>query len=162
MLNLNRVEVIGNLTRDPELRYTPSNQAVTSFAIATNRRYKDQSGNWVDSPPEYHDVVIWGQVGERCNQVLHKGDRVFVTGRLQTRSWEAPDGQKKYKTEIVADTIIGPDLVNKNLALLKRYTNEFGQIESRRRSGNAPATQRMITTAIKRARHLALLPFVKR
>jgi single-strand DNA-binding protein len=116
MLNLNRVEVIGNLTRDPELRYTPSNQAVTSFAIATNRRYKDQSGNWVDSPPEYHDVVVWGQVGERCSQVLHKGDRVFVAGRLQTRSWEAPDGQKKYKTEIVADSVIGPDLVNKNLS----------------------------------------------
>lgn len=115
MLNLNRVEVIGNLTRDPELRYTPSNQAVTSFAIATNRRYKDQSGNWVDSPPEYHNVVVWGQVGERCSQVLHKGDRVFVAGRLQTSSWEAPDGAKKYKTEIVADSIIGPDAVNKNL-----------------------------------------------
>lgn len=115
MLNLNRVEVIGNLTRDPELRFTPSNQAVTSFAIATNRRYKDQTGNWVDSPPEYHDIVVWGQIGERCSQVLHKGERVFVAGRLQTRSWEAPDGQKKYKTEIVADTVIGPDAVNKNL-----------------------------------------------
>ncbi len=115
MLNLNRVEVIGNLTRDPELRYTPSNQAVTSFAIATNRRYKDQTGNWVDSPPEYHNVVVWGQVGERCSQVLHKGERVFVAGRLQTSSWEAPDGAKKYKTEIVADTVLGPDMVNKNL-----------------------------------------------
>lgn len=115
MLNLNRVEVIGNLTRDPELRFTPSNQAVTSFAIATNRRYKDQTGNWVDSPPEYHDIVVWGQVGERCSQVLHKGERVFIAGRLQTRSWEAPDGQKKYKTEIVADTVIGPDAINKNL-----------------------------------------------
>jgi single-strand DNA-binding protein len=116
MLNLNRVEVIGNLTRDPELRFTPSQQAVTSFAIATNRRYKDQSGNWVDSPPEYHDIVVWGQLGERCSQVLHKGERVFIAGRLQTRSWEAPDGQKKYKTEIVADSVIGPDLVNKNLS----------------------------------------------
>lgn len=115
MINLNRVEVIGNLTRDPELRYTPNNQAVASFAIATNRRYKDQSGNWVDSPPEYHEVVVWAQVGERCAQVLHKGDRVFISGRLQTRSWEGQDGQKKYKTEVVADTIIGPDAVNKNL-----------------------------------------------
>ena len=59
--------------------------------------------------------MVWGAVGERCSQVLHKGERIFVTGRLQTRSWEAPDGQKKYKTEIVADTIIGPDQVNKNL-----------------------------------------------
>lgn len=115
MINLNRIEVIGNLTRDPEMRYTPNNQSVTSFAVATNRRYKDQAGNWVDSPAEFHDVVVWGQLGERCNQVLHKGERVYVSGRLQTRSWEAPDGQKKYKTEIVADSILGPDQVNKNL-----------------------------------------------
>jgi single-strand DNA-binding protein len=115
MINLNHIEVIGNLTRDPELRFTPTNQAVASFAVATNRRYKDQSGNWVDSPPEYHEVVVWGQLGERCNQVLHKGERIFVAGRLQTRSWEAQDGSKKYKTEIIVDTIIGPDLVNKNL-----------------------------------------------
>lgn len=115
MINLNRIEVIGNLTRDPEMRMTPSNQSVTSFAVATNRRYRDNAGQWVDSPPEYHDVVIWGALGERCNQVLHKGDKVFISGRLQTRSWEAPDGQKKYKTEIVADSVIGPDAVNKNL-----------------------------------------------
>lgn len=115
MLNLNRIEVIGNLTRDPELRYTPSNQSVASFAVATNRRYKDQAGNWVDSPPEYHDIVVWAALGERCNQVLKKGDRVFVSGRLQTRSWEKPDGSKGYKTEIVADTVIGPDQVNKNM-----------------------------------------------
>ena len=115
MINLNRVEIIGNLTRDPELRFTPSNQAVASFAVATNRRYKDQTGNWIDSPPEYHEIVVWGQLGERCNQVLHKGERIYVAGRLQTRSWEAQDGTKKYKTELVADTLIGPDLVNKNL-----------------------------------------------
>lgn len=115
MINLNRIEVIGNLTRDPELRMTPTNQQVVSFAVASNRRYKDQSGNWVDAPAEYHEVVIWGQLAERCNQVLHKGDRVFVTGRLQTRSWEAQDGSKRYKTEMVADTIIGPDQINKNM-----------------------------------------------
>jgi len=115
MLNLNRVEVIGNLTRDPELRFTPNNQAVASFAVATNRRYKDQSGAWVDSPPEYHEIVVWGQLAERCNQVLHKGERIYVSGRLQTRSWEAQDGSKKYKTELVADSILGPDLVNKNM-----------------------------------------------
>jgi single-strand DNA-binding protein len=113
MINLNRIEIVGNLTRDPEMRMTPSNQSVTSFSIATNRRYRDQAGNWVDSPPEFHDVVIWAQLGERCNQVLRKGDRVFASGRLQTRSWDAPDGQKKYKTEIVVDTIIGPDTINK-------------------------------------------------
>lgn len=120
MLNLNRVEVIGNLTRDPELRYTPNGQAVASFAIATNRRYRDQAGNWVDSPPEYHEVVVWGKLGEGVNHVLKKGVRVYATGRLQTRSWEAPDGTKRYKTELIADTIIGPDQVSK-----AAYSGEF-------------------------------------
>ncbi len=115
MTNLNRIEVIGNLTRDPELRMTPTNKSVTSFSVATNRRYRDNGGQWIDSPPEYHDIVVWDTLGDRCNQVLHKGDKVYVSGRLQTRSWEAPDGQKKYKTEIVADTIIGPDAINKNM-----------------------------------------------
>lgn len=115
MLYLNRVEIVGNLTRDPELRFTPNQQAVASFAVATNRRYKDQTGNWIDAPAEYHEVVIWGQLGERCNQILHKGDRIFVSGRLQTRSWEGPDGNKRYKTELIADSIIGPDQMNKGL-----------------------------------------------
>jgi single-strand DNA-binding protein len=142
MLNLNRVEVIGNLTRDPELRFTPSNQAVTSFAIATNRRYKDQSGNWVDSPPEYHDIVVWGQIGERCSQVLHKGERVFIAGRLQTRSWEAPDGQKKYKTEIVADTVIGPDMVNKNLGPSQPGSEDFSSPASSSSKSQPKATKK--------------------
>lgn len=130
MLNLNRVEIIGNLTRDPELRFTPNNQAVASFAVATNRRYKDQTGNWVDSPAEYHEVVIWGQLGERCNQVLHKGERVFIAGRLQTRSWEAQDGSKRYKTELVADSIIGPDQVNKNFGGTSSGTEDSNSSES--------------------------------
>src|SRR3989339_1466472 len=120
MFNLNRVEVIGNLTRDPELRYTPNGQAVASFAIATNRRYRDQANNWVDSPPEYHEVVIWGKMGEGANQVLRKGVRIFAAGRLQTRSWEAPDGTKRYKTELIADTLIGPDQISK-----AAYSGEF-------------------------------------
>lgn len=115
MQNLNRIEVIGNLTKDPELKFTPTNKAVTSLTVATNRSYKDQSNNWVDSPAEYHDIVIWGPLGERCNQVLHKGERIFVSGRLQTRSWEGQDGNKRYKTEIIADSVFGPDLVNKNM-----------------------------------------------
>jgi single-strand DNA-binding protein len=115
MLNLNRVEIIGNLTRDPELRYTANGQAVANFAVATNRRLRDAAGNWSDAAPEYHETVVWGQLGERCNQILHKGDRVYVSGRLQTRSWEAQDGTKRYKTELIADAIIGPDMVNKNM-----------------------------------------------
>lgn len=133
MLNLNRLEIIGNLTRDPELRFTPNGQPVASFAVATNRRYKDQAGNWVDSAPEYHEVVVWGQLAERCNQVLHKGERIYITGRLQTRSWEAQDGSKRYKTELIADTLIGPDQVNKNLS--GGNTGNDGSFEE-----SAPAT----------------------
>lgn len=113
MTNMNHVELIGNLTKDVELRFTPNNKAVAQFTIATNYSYKDQAGAWVEGTPEYHEVIVWSSLGERCNQVLHKGDKVFVSGRLQTRSWEAQDGSKRYKTELVADTIIGPDLVNK-------------------------------------------------
>ena len=107
------MELIGNLTKDVELRFTPNNKAVAQFALATNHSYKDAAGAWVEGTPEYHDVVVWSQLGERCNQLLHKGDKVFVSGRLQTRSWEAQDGSKRYKTELVADTVIGPDAVNK-------------------------------------------------
>ena len=139
MLNLNRLEIIGNLTRDPELRFTPNGQPVASFAVATNRRYKDQSGNWVDSPPEYHEVVVWGQLAERCNQVLHKGERVYINGRLQTRSWEAQDGTKRYKTELVADTLIGPDQVNKNLS---GGNNEGGYEESAPASAPAKSSSK--------------------
>ena len=114
MINLNRIDLIGNLTKDPELRFTPTNQAIASFSVATNRSYKDPQGNWVDSPPEYHDVAVWGQLAERVNQTLHRGDRVYLSGRTQTRSWEAQDGTKKYRTEVVADTLIGPDTINKS------------------------------------------------
>lgn len=110
-INLNRIEVIGNLTRDPELRYTPNGQAVASFAVATNRRYPDKSGNWIDAEPEYHEVVAWVRLAEGVNKTLKKGDRVFVSGRTQTQSWEGQDGNKRTRTEIVADTILGPDQV---------------------------------------------------
>jgi single-strand DNA-binding protein len=115
MLNLNRIEIIGNLTRDPEMRYTATSQSIASFAVATNRRYRDQAGNWVDAPPEYHNIIVWGALGESCGKVLHKGDRIYVSGRQQTSSWDGNDGLKHYKTELVADTIIGPDTVNRNL-----------------------------------------------
>ncbi len=112
-INLNRVEIIGNLTRDPELNYTPNGQPLSKFAVATNRRYQDQSGNWVDMDPEYHEIVVWGKLAEGTSKVLKKGDRIYVTGRLQTRSWEGQDGAKRSRTELVADTIIGPDQVNR-------------------------------------------------
>lgn len=112
-INLNRVEVVGNLTRDPELRYTPNGKAVAGFAVATNRRYQDPSGTWVDGEVEFHEIVAWDRLGEGCSKALKKGDRVYVSGRLATRSWEGQDGAKRSKTELIADTVIGPDQVNR-------------------------------------------------
>jgi len=97
--------IIGNLTRDPEMRYTPSGQAVASFTIATNRTWVDQSGAKQEAA-EFHDIVAWGKLAEICNQILKKGYKVFVEGRLQTRSWESQDGTKRNKTEIVAENMM--------------------------------------------------------
>ncbi len=105
MLNLNRAQILGNLTRDPEMRYTPNGQAVSNFAVATNRRWKNQDGS-AGEATEYHDVVVWGKQAENVSPMLKKGGPVFVEGRLQTRSWEGQDGAKRYKTEIIADNII--------------------------------------------------------
>lgn len=105
MLSLNRVTLIGNLTRDPELRYTPSGQAVASFAVATNRSYVDQSGERKDIP-EFTNIVTWGKLAEIAKNLLAKGRKVYVEGRLQTRSWEGQDGVKRYTTEVVAENLL--------------------------------------------------------
>jgi len=105
MLNLNRAMIIGNLTRDPEMRYTPNGSAVTSFSIATNRRWTGQDGN-PGEEVEYHDVTAWGKLAETVTQILKKGAPAYVEGRLRTRSWEGQDGVKRYKTEIVAENVI--------------------------------------------------------
>ena len=104
---LNKVFLLGNLTRDPEERALPSGTKVVSFGLATNRRYKDTAGAWQEAT-EYHNVVVFGRQGEVAAQYLKKGDMVLVEGRLQTRSWER-DGQKQYRTEIVAERVqFGP------------------------------------------------------
>lgn len=105
MFSLNRAEVIGNLTRDPEVRTLPSGQSVTSFAVATNRRWKDKEGNTKEDT-QYHEVSIWGRLGELASQMLSKGKKVYVEGRLSTTSWEGNDGIKRQKTEIVAENFI--------------------------------------------------------
>lgn len=105
MLSLNRAQIIGNLTRDPELRYTPNGQAVASFAVATNRAYMDASGEKKESA-EFHDIVTWGKLAEICQQLLSKGRKVYIEGRLQTRTWEGQDGVKRQKTEIVAENML--------------------------------------------------------
>jgi single-strand DNA-binding protein len=101
---LNRAIVIGNLTRDPELRSLPSGIQVTSFSVATNRVWKDKSGARQESS-DFHNIVVFGRQAETAAQYLKKGSSVLVEGRMQTRSWDATDGQKKYRTEIVADRV---------------------------------------------------------
>lgn len=105
MFSLNRAQLVGNLTRDPEMRYVPSGQAVASFGVATNRRWKDKEGNNQEQT-EFHNIVAWGKLAEIANQYLKKGNKVYVEGRLQTRSWDGQDGSKKNRTEIVAENMI--------------------------------------------------------
>lgn len=97
--------LIGNLTRDPELRKTTTGQSVCSFSIATNRVYTDASGQKKDQP-DYHNIVAWGKLGEICGQYLVKGKKVYIDGRMQTRDWDGQDGVKRYRTEVVAENMI--------------------------------------------------------
>jgi single-strand DNA-binding protein len=101
---LNKALVIGNLTRDPEMRALPSGIKVCSFSVATNRVWKDKNGVRQESA-DYHNVVVFGRQAETAGQYLKKGSSVLVEGRMQTRSWDGQDGQKKYRTEIVADRV---------------------------------------------------------
>jgi single-strand DNA-binding protein len=102
--NVNVVVVTGNLTRDPELRSTPSGTSVCKLRVAVNSRRKDQSGNWVDKP-NYFDVTVWGAQGENCANYLSKGRPVAVEGRLDWREWEAQDGSKRQAVEIIANSV---------------------------------------------------------
>jgi len=99
--SFNKVFLIGNLTRDPELRYIPSGQAVTSFTVATNRTYMSPSGEKKEDA-SFIRVVTWGRSAEVCNEYLRKGSQVFVEGRLQSRSWQAQDGAKRSTLEVIA------------------------------------------------------------
>jgi len=105
MQALNRVQLIGVLPRDPELRYTPNGTAVASYTVLTYRGWKDGDGS-LKSSPEYTNVVVWSKLAEICNQLLVAGSKVFIEGRLQTRSWEDQEGVKRYKTEVIADDMV--------------------------------------------------------
>jgi len=107
-MSLNKAMIIGNLGRDPEMRYTPSGQAVTQFTVAVNRSHKDQNGEWQEET-EWFRVVAWGPLAERTAENLRKGRKVYVEGRLQTRQWEGQDGQKRYTTELIASTVTALD-----------------------------------------------------
>jgi len=103
--SLNRVQLIGNLTRDPELRYTPNGTAVCSFGLATNRSWKTDAGEKHDEA-EFHNIVAWNKLAELCSQFLVKGRKVYVEGRLATRTWTGQDGAQRNRTEIVISDMI--------------------------------------------------------
>ena len=243
MANINRVVLVGNLTKDPELRHTPSGTAVCKLRLAVNTRQKDSStGEWGDKP-NYFDVTVWGNQGESCAQYLSKGRPVGVDGRLDWREWEAQDGSKRQAVEIIADSVqflgsragrrrrrvaVHPaggrerptsptsspapeprptttsrsrrrdatecthrrraaraaggalgspgadgrrkscyfckekieEVDYKNYNQLRRYISEKGKIRSRRITGACRRHQDQIAVAVKRAREMALLPYV--
>jgi single-strand DNA-binding protein len=104
MASVNKVILVGNLGRDPELRYIPSGQAVANFTLATNERWRDKEGNNQERT-EWHRIVVWGKSAENCAQYLQKGRSVYIEGRLQTREWEDKDGNKRQTTETIAQTV---------------------------------------------------------
>ncbi len=101
---LNKCMIIGNLGADPEMRYTANGTAVTTFRVATSRQYSGPDGDRREET-EWFSVVTWARLAETCSQYLSKGRQVFVEGRMQTRSWEGQDGQRRYRTELIADTV---------------------------------------------------------
>lgn len=109
-MDLNKATLIGNITRDPEMRTTPTGSNVASFSIATNYVWKDQAGQ-MQKKAEFHNIVAWRKLADICNQYLKKGAKVYVEGRLQTRNWVGQDGVKRYRTEIIADNMIMLDRV---------------------------------------------------
>ena len=98
--------LIGNLTRDPNLRFTPNGTAVCSFGLATNRSWTPRDGGEKQEKVEYHNIVAWSKLAEICGQLLHKGDKVYVEGRLQTREWKSDDDQERKITEVVIDNMM--------------------------------------------------------
>ena len=105
MASVNKVIVLGNLGRDPELRHTPNGRAVCTLRVATNESWTDQQSGERQERTEWHQIVVWGRQAENCSQYLRKGRQVFVEGRLQTRKWQDKEGQDRWTTEIVADRV---------------------------------------------------------
>lgn len=103
--SLNRAQLIGNVTRDPEVRQTPNGQTVASFSVATNSSWTDKMGQKQEKA-EFHNIVVWGKLAEICQQYVKKGRKIYVEGRMQTRDWEGEDGVKRYRSEIVTENFI--------------------------------------------------------
>lgn len=104
-MDLNKAQVIGNITQDLELKETPNGSKVLSFSVATNRKWTDGSGQKQERA-DFHNIVLWGKIAEVVAQYQSKGNKVYIEGRMETKSWEAQDGTKRYKTEIVGENVI--------------------------------------------------------
>jgi single-strand DNA-binding protein len=104
--SLNKVMLIGNLTRDPNLRFTPNGAAVCSFGLATNRSWTNSDSGEKQERVDFHNIVAWGKLAEICGQLLHKGDKTYVEGRIQTRDWKTDDGAERRITEIIIDNMM--------------------------------------------------------
>lgn len=104
-MSVNKVIILGRLGQDPELKYTPSGAAVCNFSLATSESWTDKNSGQKNEKTEWHRIVVWGKLAELCNQYLSKGRQAFVEGKLQTRSWDDKDGNKRYTTEISATTV---------------------------------------------------------
>lgn len=124
-MSLNRVQIIGNLTRDPELKQIPGGQAVATFSVATNLTWTDQSGQ-KQQKTEFHNIVVWRKLAEICAQYLKKGSKAFFEGRLQTRDWEGEDGVKRYRTEILVENMIMLDSKGQVAGDAMGYEREAG------------------------------------
>ena len=105
MAGVNKVILVGRLGRDPEVRYTPNGVAIANFSIATSEEWKDKDTGEKQERTEWHRIVAWRRLGEICGEYLHKGSQIYIEGRLQTRDWEDRDGNKRYTTEIVAQSM---------------------------------------------------------
>jgi single-strand DNA-binding protein len=130
-MSVNKVILIGNLGKDPEIRYISDNVPVANFSIATSESYKDKNGEWQEAT-EWHNVVAWRNLAERAEKYLKKGKQVYVEGKIRTRSWDDKDGNKRYTTEIVADTL---------QVLGKREEGEGGENEGGYSGGSSSGQQ---------------------
>jgi len=129
--SLNKVLLIGNLTRDPELRYTPQGTPVCTFGLATNRSWQPSSGGERQEETEFHRIVSWNKLAELCSELLFKGRKVFVEGRLQTRNWTTSEGQERTTVEVVIDNMIVLDS--------KRREDQSGYVADNAQAAYVPA-----------------------
>ena len=141
MANGNSVTLVGNITRDPELRFTPSGQATASFGLAVNRRWQNRQTQEWEEAVSFFDVVCWREMAENAAESLQRGTRIVVMGRLEQRSWETQEGEKRSKIEVIADEI-GPSLRWATVEITKNERREGGDMSggsSNRPASNEPA-----------------------